>query len=148
MPERFLKRGALIAVTCAVSAWVAGAQLVHAQQSVYPAKPIRLIASQAPGGGIDAVARIVASRLSEAIGQTVLVDNRPGANGSVAGELTANSPPDGYTIMLGALGNLGVNVFFFRKLAYDPLKDLAPLTSAISSANGAVVHPSVPARSV
>jgi tripartite-type tricarboxylate transporter receptor subunit TctC len=107
-----------------------------------------LIASQAPGGGVDAVARIVSSRLSEALGQTVIVDNRPGANGSVAGELAANSPPDGYTLMLGALGNLGVNVFFFKKLAYEPLKDLAPVTTAISSGNVLVVHPSVPAKSV
>ncbi|MEN3354914.1 MAG: hypothetical protein V7640_3072 [Betaproteobacteria bacterium] len=148
MQKRFLKRGVSIAFACAAGAWVAGTQLGHAQQSVYPTKPIRLIASQAPGGGVDAVARIVASRLSEALGQTVIVDNRPGANGSVAGELTANSPPDGYTLMLGALGNLGVNVFFFKKLAYEPLKDLAPVTTAISSGNVLVVHPSVPAKSV
>jgi tripartite-type tricarboxylate transporter receptor subunit TctC len=143
-----LKQRALCAACVLLGLMISGTALVRAQQPVYPAKPIRLIASQAPGGGVDAVARIVSTRLGEALGQTVIVDNRPGANGSVAGELTANSPPDGYTVMLGAVGNLGVNVFFFKKLAYEPLKDLAPITSAISSGNVLVVHPSVPAKSV
>jgi tripartite-type tricarboxylate transporter receptor subunit TctC len=90
----------------------------------------------------------VSSKLGDALGQTVIVDNRPGANGSVAGELTAKSPSDGYTLMLGAVGNLGINPFFYKKLGYDPLRDLAPVTSAISSGNVLVVHPSVPAKSV
>ena len=125
------------------------APTVAAQQaSPYPSKTIRIIASQAPGGGIDAVCRIVAPRLSDAVGQTVIVDNRPGANGSLAAEITAKSPPDGYTLMLGAVGNLGTNVLFFKKLGYDPLRDLAPITSAVSSGNVLVVHPSVPAHSV
>ena len=122
--------------------------LAHAQQAPYPSKPIRLIASQAPGGGIDAVCRIVAPKLGEAMGQTVIVDNRPGANGSVAAELTAKAPPDGHTFMLGAVGNLGVNAFFVKKLGYEPLKDLAPVTIAVSGGNVLVVHPSTPARSV
>ena len=129
-------------------ALLAGASLVCAQQSTYPTKPVRLIASQAPGGGIDAVARIVSSKLGEALGQTVIVDNRPGANGSLAAELTAKAPPDGYTLMLGAVGNLGINTFFYKKLGYEPLKDLAPITTAISGSNVLVVHPSVPATSV
>src|SRR3954467_5321876 len=87
-----------------------------AQQAPYPSKTIRIIASQAPGGGIDAVCRIVAPKLSEALGQTVIVDNRPGANGSVAAEITAKAPPDGHTFMLGALGNLCTNVIFYKKL--------------------------------
>jgi len=125
------------------------APTVAAQQaSPYPSKTIRIIASQAPGGGIDAVCRVVAPRLSDAVGQTVIVDNRPGANGSLAAEITAKSPPDGYTLMLGAVGNLGTNVLFFKKLGYDPLRDLAPITSAVSSGNVLVVHPSVPAHSV
>jgi tripartite-type tricarboxylate transporter receptor subunit TctC len=114
----------------------------------YPSKLIRIVASQAPGGGIDGLCRIVAPKLTEAVGQTVIVDSRPGANGSVAAEITAKSPPDGYTIMLGAVGNLGTNVIFYRKLGYDPLRDLAPVTSAVLSANVLVIHPSVPARNV
>ena len=119
-----------------------------AQQPAYPSKPIRLIASQSPGGGIDTVARIVATRLGDAIGQNVMVDNRAGANGSVAGELTAKSPPDGHTMMLGAVGNLAVNGFFTKNMTYDPLKDLAPVTPAVTSGNILVVHPSVPAKSL
>jgi len=122
--------------------------LAGAQQPAYPSKPIRIVASQAPGGGIDLVCRLVAPKLSDALGQTVIVDNRPGANGSVAAELTAKAPPDGYTLMLGAVGNLGTNPLFFKKLGYEPLRDLAPVTSAVSSGNVLVVHPSVPARSV
>jgi len=121
---------------------------VAAQQPPYPSKTLRLIASQAPGGGIDTVARIVSARLGEALGQTVIVDNRPGANGSLAGELAARSAPDGYTLMLGAVGNLAVNVYFYKQLSYDPLQDLAPVTLAVSGGNVLVVHPSVPARSV
>jgi len=141
------------AVSCAVHGALAGAlltaaQLACAQQPAYPAKTIRLMASQAPGGGIDSVARIVSSKLSEAVGQTVIVDNRPGANGTLAGELTAKSPPDGYTVMLGAVGNLGVNTFFYKQIGYDPLQDLAPVTLAVSGGNVLVVHPSVPAKSV
>ena len=131
-------RAALLAMTAVASA--------HAQQ--YPSKSIRMIASQAPGGGIDAVCRIVATRLAESIGQSVVVDNRPGANGSLAAELTAKSPPDGYTVMLGAVGNLATNVLLYKKLGYDPLRDLAPVTSAVSSGNVLVLHPSVPAASV
>ena len=119
-----------------------------AQQAPYPSRPIRLIASQSPGGGIDTVARIVATKLGEAIGQNVMVDNRAGANGSLAGELTAKSPPDGYTMMLGAVGNLAVNGFFTKNMTYDPLKDLAPVTPAVTSGNILVVHPSVPAKSL
>lgn len=122
--------------------------LAAAQQAPYPSKTIRLIASQAPGGGIDTLCRIVAPKLSDSVGQTVIVDNRPGANGSLAAEITAKSLPDGYTLMLGAVGNLGTNVIFYKKLGYDPLRDLAPITSAVSSINLLVVHPSVPAHSV
>ena len=122
--------------------------LAGAQQTAYPSKTIRIIASQAPGGGIDTLCRIVAPKLSEAVGQNVIVDNRPGANGSLAAEITAKSPPDGYTLMLGAVGNLATNILFYKKLGYDPLRDLAPITSAVLSVNVLVIHPSVPAHSV
>ncbi len=131
----------------AIFVWI-GAPFAAAQQPAYPTKTLRLIASQAPGGGIDAVARIVSSRLSDAVGQTVIVDNRAGANGSLAGELTAKSPPDGYTLMLGAVGNMGINVYFIKHMTYDPLNDLAPVALAVSGGNVLVVHPSVPAKSL
>jgi len=141
----FSKTGALCVAAAVLLTAVA---LVHAQAPVYPTKPLRVIASMPPGGGIDLVARVVATRLSDALGQTVIVDNRPGANGSLAAELTAKAPPDGYTLMVGAIGNLAVNAFFYKKLGYDPLRDLAPVTAAVSGGNVLVLHPSVPARSV
>jgi len=138
-----------LAASAAIAAvLLAAASPLCAQQPAYPAKTIRLIASQPPGGGIDSVSRIVSSRLAEAVGQSVIVDNRAGANGSLAAELTAKSAPDGYTLMLGAVGNLGINAFFIRQMGYDPLQDLAPVTLAISGGNVLVVHPSVPAKSV
>jgi tripartite-type tricarboxylate transporter receptor subunit TctC len=138
---------------CSVHGAFAGAlltvaQLAGAQQPSYPVKTIRLIASQSAGGGVDTVARLVASRLSEAVGQSVIVDNRAGANGSLAAEMTTKSPPDGYTLMLGAAGNLGVNAFFIKQMNYDPFQDLAPVTLAVSSSNVLVIHPSVPVKSV
>lgn len=133
--------------TCALCAAWGCARHATAQQPAYPARTIRLIASQSAGGGVDSVARLVGARLSEAVGQNVIVDNRPGANGSLAGDLTAKSAPDGYTVLLGALGNLVINGFF-SKIPYDPITDLAPVTTAISSCNVLVIHPSVPAKSV
>jgi tripartite-type tricarboxylate transporter receptor subunit TctC len=127
-------------------ALLAAAPLAGAQS--YPAKTIRIIASQSAGGGIDAVSRLVASRLAEAVGQTVIVDNRPGANGSLAAEMTARAAPDGYTLMLGAAGNLGVNRFFIKQMNYDPFTELAAVTPAITSSSVLVVHPSLPAKSV
>lgn len=140
-------------VISVLSTIMAGALLLIApaaiaQQPAYPSKPIRLIASQSPGGGIDTVARIVATRLGDVLGQNVMVDNRPGANGSVAGELTAKSPPDGHTMMIGAVGNLAVNGFFVKNMTYDPLRDLAPVTPAVTSGSVLVVHPSVPVKSL
>jgi len=119
----------------------------HAQQA-YPSKPVRLITSAAPGGGIDAVARMVATRFAETVGQTLIVDSRPGANGNLAATLISGAPPDGYTIMLGAIGNLSTNVFFYKQLGYDPMRDLAPITRATSAAQVLVVHPSLPVKSV
>jgi len=131
-----------------VAAMIAALVAPIAAAQPYPSKLIRMIASQAPGGGIDSLCRIVAPKLSEALGQSVVVENRAGANGSVAAEITAKSPPDGYTLMLGAVGNLGTNTIFYKKLGYDPLRDLAPVTSAISSGNVVVVHPSMPVRNI
>jgi tripartite-type tricarboxylate transporter receptor subunit TctC len=117
-----------------------------AQQASYPSKPVRIIASQAPGGGIDAVCRIVAPKLSEALGQTVIVDNRPGANGSVAGELTAKAPPDGYTLVLSS-PLISLSPSLYSKLNYEQ-KDLAPVSQVAIIQNVMLVHPSVPAKTL
>jgi len=102
----------------------------------------------APGGGSDIQARIVAQKLTESWGQSVVVDNRPGASGMIAAEQVAKSPPDGYTLMMGHIGTHAINPSLFAKLPYDPVKDFAPVSLLVSVPNILLVHPSVPASSV
>ena len=113
----------------------------------YPVKPIRFIVPFPPGGGNDIVGRIVAQKLAEGLGQTVIVDNRGGAGGTLGTELAAKAPPDGYTLLINNI-SLAVNATLFPKLPYDTLTDLAPVTLVGRQPNILVVHPSVPARSV
>jgi len=117
-------------------------------QENYPSRPIRLIAANSPGGGLDITARAIAPRLTAALGQQVIVDNRAGAAGSVASELVAKSQPDGYTVMVGSIGGLAVNTHLYKNLGYNPLRDHAAITWATSGSNVLVVHPSVQAKSV
>lgn len=123
-------------------------QPAWAQSGSFPERPIRFIAANAPGGGLDITARAIAPKLSAAFGQQVIVDNRAGAAGSIASDIVAKSTPDGYTIMVASLGGLAVNTNLYRGLTYHPLRDLAPVTWATSGSNVLVVHPSVPAKSV
>jgi tripartite-type tricarboxylate transporter receptor subunit TctC len=129
-------------------AWCVVAQPAWAQSGNYPERPIRFIAANAPGGGLDITARAIAPKLSAAFGQQVIVDNRAGAAGSIASDIVAKSTPDGYTIMVASLGGLAVNTNLYKGLTYHPLRDLAPVTWATSGSNVLVVHPSVPAKSV
>jgi tripartite-type tricarboxylate transporter receptor subunit TctC len=114
----------------------------------YPSKPIRFIVPFAPGGGTDLVARMLAQRLPEALGQPVVVDNRGGAGGVIGAELAARAPADGYTLMLGSPGPLTINPNLSARLPYDSLRDFAPVTLATISPFVLVLHPSVPAASV
>src|SRR5829696_6471187 len=117
-------------------------------QAAYPEKPIRIIVPFAPGGNIDITARTIAPGLTEFLGQPVIVDNRGGAGGRIGATLVAKSPPDGYTMLLGASGTLAVQPAFHDDLEYQPFRDFV-FTPLISIVPGAlVVHPSVPARSV
>jgi tripartite-type tricarboxylate transporter receptor subunit TctC len=113
----------------------------------YPTRPIRLIVPFAPGGGTDITARAIALKLSESWGQTVVADNRPGANGTIGVDITAKSAPDGYTITMISSSH-AVNVGLYTKLPYDLLKDLTPITQATSQPYVMVIHPSVPAKTV
>jgi tripartite-type tricarboxylate transporter receptor subunit TctC len=113
----------------------------------YPDRPIRLIVPFPPGGGTDITARATALKLSESWGQTVVVDNRPGANGTIGVDITAKSAPDGYTITMISSSH-AVNVGLYSKLPYDLMRDLAPITQATSQPYVLVINPSVPARSV
>jgi tripartite-type tricarboxylate transporter receptor subunit TctC len=114
----------------------------------YPNKPIRIIVSYAPGGNIDITARAIAPGLTEILGQPVIVENRPGAGGRIGATLVAKSPPDGYTLLLGAPGTLVAQPVFQDNIEYETLRDFV-FTSRISLVSSAlVVHPSMPVRSV
>ncbi len=122
--------------------------LPHALAQGYPAKPIRFIVPFAPGGGVDLIARTIGQKLGETWGQSVVVDNRSGGGGNIGTDMVAKAPPDGYTLLMGYVGNLAINPFLFRKLPYDPLKDFAPITIAATAPNVLVAYPSLPANSV
>ena len=114
----------------------------------FPTKPMRMLVGFAPGGGTDTAARAIAAKLSERVGQSVIIDNRPGAAGNIATELTVSAVPDGHTLLLGSIASFSVNPSLYKKLPFDPLKDLAPLTRVADSTNILVTHPTVQARSV
>ena len=136
---------ALLAITIAIAMPSAYAQTTAKD---YPTRPIRLIVTFTPGGPTDIVARAVGQKLSEAWGQTVVVDNRPGAGGNIGMDLVAKSPADGYTLVLGSFGPMIISPFVYSKLPYDTVKDFAPITLGATSWFFLVVHPSVPAQSV
>ena len=121
--------------------------LASLAQAQYPNKPVRLILPFPPGGAVDTLGRIIGPQLSEALGQQVVMENRPGAAGNIGAEIVAKSPPDGYTVLMGAQP-LSISVTLYSKLGYDLVKDLAPVSLLASTPNIVVVHPSVPARSV
>ncbi len=114
----------------------------------FPAKPVRIIVAFPPGGGADIVARTMSPRLSEFLGQQVIVDNRAGAAGIVGTDLAAKSPPDGHTIFLGTLGNLSVNSLLYPKLPFDVGRDFAPLTLVVAVTFMLYSHPSFPVKTV
>ncbi len=114
----------------------------------WPTKPIRFVVGFAPGGGTDTTARAMANKLTELLGQQVVVDNRPGAAGNIATEIVAKASPDGYTVLMGTIAALAINPSLYGKLPFDPIKDFQPVTLAVDSTNVLVLHPSVPAKSV
>jgi tripartite-type tricarboxylate transporter receptor subunit TctC len=124
----------------------AAAGAAHAQPEPYPSRPIRILIGSAPGGGLDMTARTISDRLSAALGQPIVIDNRPGAAGTLAGQILAKAAPDGYTINLGAIGNLAVNYSLYGNIGYHPLKDFAPITMMVDATNIVVVHPGVAAN--
>ncbi len=121
---------------------------VHAQTSLqYPVKTIRMIVPSAPGSGPDIMARTIAQKLSEAWGQQVVVEARPGAGGIIGSEAAAKAAPDGYTLIMGNAGSHSVNPSLYKKLPYDPLKDFSPVALVSSAPNILIVHPSLPVKS-
>jgi tripartite-type tricarboxylate transporter receptor subunit TctC len=127
---------------------MAASPMTHAQSpSAYPSKPIRFVVGFTPGGATDLVARTISQKLGDALGQPVVVDNRPGAASNIAAELVATSPKDGHTVFLGTVST-SINPTLYRKLAYDPVRDFAPVTQVTSTPFVVAVHPSLPVRSI
>ncbi|MES2563620.1 MAG: tripartite tricarboxylate transporter substrate binding protein [Pseudomonadota bacterium] len=124
----------------------AAAGMVHAQS--YPTKPIRLIIGFPPGGSNDIVARQLAPKLTQLLGAQVLVENRPGANATIATDFVAKAPPDGYTLMLGSASPLVISPFTYPNIPYDTLRDLTPITTVGSTPEMIAIHPSLPARNL
>src|SRR4051812_18630033 len=127
---------------------LAGVTAAPAFAQDYPNRPITLVVPFAPGGSTSIVARIVADKLSEALGQQIVVENRPGAGGTVGTRGVAKSPPDGYTLLLGYTGTLAIGPTLYPNAGYDPRKDFAPIGMIGHAPNSLVVHPSFPAKSV
>jgi len=114
----------------------------------FPSKPIRMIVPVAPGGGGDITGRAIALKMSDALGQQVIVDNRAGAGGVVGFEVAARAEPDGYTFILAGVGPTTVSPHLTKRLPYDPIRDFTPVARGVSALNMLVVHPSLPVHSV
>ncbi len=139
---RGVGRGALWGAMLALSCWNGAA----AQD--YPTKAIRFIAPNLPGGPTDILARVIGQKLSEGLGQPVIVDNRAGAGGNIGTDLAAKSRPDGYTLVTGNNATFGANVTLYKKLPFDPVKDFTPVVLVATQPNILVVNPSLPVHSV
>src|SRR5690349_19603328 len=145
MKDGFFQRSYLCLVSCALCLWPGWAAAQPTAE--YPAKPIRLISPFPPGGSVDFVARLVAVKAPEFLGQQMIVENRSGASGNIGTEITARSAPDGYTLVLNTTPFVS-NKFLYAKLPYDPIADFAPVIQVSSSQSILAVHPSLPVKSV
>ena len=139
-----------IAIACTIVAatlLTPGARAAE-KAGAYPTKPIRLIVPLTAGGPTDLLARIIAVPLSDALGQQVIVDNRPGAGGNIGADISAKSPPDGYTLFMGTSGPLSINSTLYPKLPFDPIRDFAPVILTASAPFVVIVNPSVAAHNM
>ena len=131
----------LVAVVIGLFATLCGAQS-------YPVKPVRMIIPYPPGGGTDFFARTLGAKLSESLGQPLVMEQRPGAGGVIGAEVAAKAAPDGYTVWIGQASNLAINQHLMGKLPYDPVRDFSPVSLIGGSPNLLVVHPSLPVRAI
>ena len=122
--------------------------LAWAAEPTYPHRPIRIISPFAAGGGTDFLARLLSTKLSVAIGQPVVVDNRPGANGLIGAEVVARAAPDGYTLLLGTVGTHGINAAMYAKVPYDTLRDFSPIAMIARTPMLVLAHPKIQANSI
>ena len=139
MYSAHIKRALAIAALGAMGA-------AHGQ--TYPTKPVRIVVNFAPGGGTDIVARMMAAEFTKTLGQQVIVENRAGGNGNIGADAVAKAAPDGHTLLVATNAAIVINPHLYKKLPYDPLKDLAPVSQIATLPFVLVTHPSVPARSV
>ena len=130
----WLRNTLIAAIACAA---------IAAQAQTYPTKPIRVIVTFPPGGSSDTVTRLISPRLSERLGQPIVIENRPGGGGGIGADAVAKSAPDGYTLVVGAQGGLALNTIFYPNLPYNPLKDFAPITLLVKSPFVVSVNPAV-----
>ncbi len=140
MPHIALAKLALIALIAIVGG--------PAVAQTYPSKPISIVSAQAPGGASDTIARMVGDRLQASLGQPIVIDSRPGAGGNVGAAFVARSAPDGYTLMIGTDAMMTSNVHLYKSMAFDPVKDFAPITNASANIIVLAVSASVPVNSV
>ncbi len=130
------------------AALLGAAEIGGAGAQSYPVKPIRLVVPYPAGGGSDLIARSMSQMLGEKLGQSVVVDNRGGATGMIGSDIAAKSPPDGYTVLLGSVAEVALNVAVYNKMPYNPERDFAPVTLIAVSPLVLAVHPSLPVRNV
>jgi tripartite-type tricarboxylate transporter receptor subunit TctC len=135
-----------VAIALAVGSVLLPCSVAHAQN--YPAKPVKMVVPFPPGGSLDIAGRLIAQRLTDAWGQAVVVENKPGAGGNIGADFVAKSPPDGYTILLGALSTHAVNPSLYAKMPYDAAKDFAPITLIAITPNVLVVNAASPVNNV
>lgn len=135
--------GTIVAAVC-----VADVAAAASPAATYPTKPIRVIVGFPPGGSTDVLTRLIGVRLSEGLGQQIIVDNRPAAGGTMASELTANANADGYTLMMATVASHGINPSLYRKIPYDAVKDFSPITLIATYPLVLAIHPSLAVRTV
>ena len=138
-----MKQPILATLLCAASFGLAAPATA---QDVYPSRPITIVVPFGPGSGTDLGARLLGQKLAESLGQPVVIDNKPGANGSIAAELAARSRPDGYTLMMGTNSTHGANPALMRELRYDPIKSFDPITRVAVFTSIIVTRPSLPVK--
>jgi tripartite-type tricarboxylate transporter receptor subunit TctC len=135
----------MVKSACTLLAMLAGSA-AHGQ--AYPTKPIKVVIPFVAGGSSDIVGRAIGSKFQEYLGQPAVVENRPGANGSIAAEFVAKADPDGHTILVGSIGVFSINAALFKDLRYDPLRDFAPVTLAVTTPNVLVTKPDLAVKSM
>lgn len=138
----------LLTVAVLAAGIVAATPFAARAQAAFPSKPITIVVGFSPGGTTDTLARIVGQYMSRDFGQSVIIDNRPGAGGNIGTQLVARAQPDGYTLLMGTVGTHAINQSLYKKLAFDPIKDFQPISRVALVPNLLVAHPSQPFKTV